>query len=123
MTKLDDLLQEVRTQLGSDLITTDVVGMDGMSIAGVSNVPNFDASAATARLAMMMKLASNVSGKTNQGKVDDTLTTTEKAYILTRFLGDGAYYWDVIVTKDAVLGMVRMVMNEYADPIWKAIPR
>lgn len=123
MTKLDDLLQEVRTQLGSDLLSTDVVGTDGMSIASVSSAPDFDAAAASARFAMVMKLASNVAGKTNQGKVDDTLTTTGKAYILTRFLGDGTYYWMVAVTKEAVLGMVRMVMNEYADQIWKAIPR
>lgn len=123
MATVQDLLDEFRTEIGADFVSTDVVGMDGLSIAGMSADPNFDGSAASARFAMVMKLASKVADKIEMGEVDDTLTTTDRAYILTRFLGDNSYYWGVAVTREATLGVVRMLMNEYADQLWDAIPR
>lgn len=123
MATVQDLLDEFRTEIGADFVSTDVVGMDGLSIAGMSADPNFDGSAASARFAMVMKLASKVADKIEMGEVDDTLTTTDRAYILTRFLGNNSYYWGVAVTREATLGVVRMLMNEYADQLWDAIPR
>jgi predicted regulator of Ras-like GTPase activity (Roadblock/LC7/MglB family) len=123
MSRIDDLIAEVRSELGTDFISADVVGMDGLSIGGTSVDPNFDAAAASARFAMVMRLADKVAGKIDLGDVDDSLVTAEHAYILTRFLGDGSYYWGLAVTRDSVLGMVRMVMDEYADQLWDAIPR
>ncbi len=108
--------------MGMEFVSTDVVGMDGLSIGGGSVDPNFDSSAASARFAMVMKLASKVAGKIGMGTVDDVLTVTDNVYILARFIGDGSYYWGIAVTRDATLGMVRMVMNEYADQIWEAVP-
>lgn len=122
MTKLDDLIQEIRSELGADFVSTDVVGMDGLSIAGQSADPNFDGSAASARFAMVMKLSQQVAKKIDMGEVADNLVTTDHAYIISRFLGDGSYYWGLAVTRNAVLGLVRMVMNEYADQLWNAIP-
>jgi predicted regulator of Ras-like GTPase activity (Roadblock/LC7/MglB family) len=123
MTRLEQLLQEVRTALGGDFISTDVVGMDGISIAGGSISPDFDSTEASARFAMVMKLAAQVSNKIGIGAVDDLLVTTDKTFILTRFLGDGTYYWGLAVSRNAVLGAVRVLMNEYADQLWEAIPR
>jgi hypothetical protein len=57
------------------------------------------------------------------GKVDDNLTTTDKAYIIARFIGDGSYFWGVAVTRNATLGSVRMIMNEFAGQVWDMIPR
>jgi predicted regulator of Ras-like GTPase activity (Roadblock/LC7/MglB family) len=123
MAKLDQLLQQVRAELGADFVSTDVVGMDGLSVAGGSIDPNFDATAASARFAMVMKLSSKVSDKLAMGAVDDNLVTTDHAFILARFLGDGSYYWGLAVTREATLGTVRMMMNEYAPQLWDAIPR
>lgn len=123
MSKLDQLLQEVRATLGADFVSTDIVGMDGISIAGGSVSPDFDASEASARFAMVVKLAANVSNKIGMGRVVENLTTTDHAFIIARFLGDNSYYWGVAVTREATLGMVRMVMNEYAEQVWDAIPR
>jgi hypothetical protein len=64
-----------------------------------------------------------VSNKIGIGAVDDLLVTTDKTFILTRFLGDGTYYWGLAVSRNAVLGAVRVLMNEYADQLWEAIPR
>ncbi len=122
MARIDDILREVRNQLGSDFVSTDVVGMDGISIAGGSIDPNFDSTAASARFAMVMKLASKVATKVGMGTVEDSLVTTDRVYILTRFIGDGSYYWGMAVTLEATLGVVRILMNEYADQIWEAIP-
>jgi predicted regulator of Ras-like GTPase activity (Roadblock/LC7/MglB family) len=123
MTKLEQILQQVRTELGADFVSTDVVGMDGLSIAGGSVVADFDSTGGSARFAMVMKLAANVSSKIGMGAVEDSLVTTDQAYIITRFLGDGSYYWGLAVTRNATLGMVRTLMNEYADQIWKAVPK
>lgn len=56
------------------------------------------------------------------GEMDDNLVTTDKVYILSRFLGDNSYYWGMVVTRDATLGFIRMLMNEYAPQLWDAIP-
>ncbi len=121
--KLEQILQQFRSELGADFISTEVVGMDGLSIAGGSIDPNFNATDASARFAMVMKLADKVSGKIGMGKVEDNLVTTDKAYIISRFLGNGSFYWEVVVTRNATLGTLRMSMNEYADQLWEAIPR
>ncbi len=123
MAKLDQLIQQFRSELGADFVSTDVVGMDGLSIAGGSIDPNFNSTDASARFSVVMKLAEKSSSKLGMGKVDDNLVTTDKAYIIARFIGDGSYYWGVAVTRNATLGTVRMLMNEYADQLWDAIPR
>ena len=119
---LQEILSEFQSEMGRDMVSTDVVGMDGLSIAGLSADPDFDNSAAAARFAMVMKLSARVSEKIKLGEVEDDLVTTDQVYVLSRFLGDGSYYWGVAVTKEATLGVVRMLMNEYADQLWAAIP-
>ena len=122
MAQMDQLFQAVRAELGADFIATDIVGMDGLSIGGISADPNADQNVASARFAMIMKLALKVSEKLGLGIVEDNLVISEKAMFITRFLGDGSYYWGVAVVRDATLGSVRMVMNEYAPQLWDVIP-
>ncbi|HTX78980.1 MAG TPA: hypothetical protein VMC62_04895 [Longilinea sp.] len=123
MAKLEQIIQQIRSELGADFISTDIVGMDGISIAGGSISPDFDANDAAARFAMVMKLAARVGDKVGMGKVDDNLVTTDKAYLISRFIGNGSYYWGLAVTRNATLGSVRIMMNEYSDQLWDAIPR
>jgi predicted regulator of Ras-like GTPase activity (Roadblock/LC7/MglB family) len=123
MTKLDEIVQQVRLEVGSDFVSTDIVGMDGLSIAGGALDPSFDNSEAAARYAMITKLASKVSDKLALGAVDDILTTTDKVMVLSRVLGDGSYFWELVVRRDATLGSARIMMNEYAPKLWNAIPR
>ncbi len=123
MNKLDEIVQEVRVEMGSDFVSTVIVGMDGLSIAGGAMDPSFDNNEAAARYAMITKLASKVSDKLSFGAVDDILTTTDKVMILSRVLGDGSYFWELVIRKDATLGSARLMMNEYAPKLWSAIPR
>jgi predicted regulator of Ras-like GTPase activity (Roadblock/LC7/MglB family) len=124
MTKLDQLFQQIHTEIGMELVSTDVVGMDGLAIASIATDPRYESSmaSAAARFAMVMKLAGKVADKLEIGTLDDNLVTTDTSYILTRALGDGSYYWGVTVTREAVLGNVRMIMSEYAAQVWDAIP-
>ncbi len=122
MAKIDQLIQQVRTSLGAEFISSDVIGMDGLSIAGGSIDSNFDGTEASARFTMVMKLGAKVSNQLGMGAVDDNLVTTDRAYILSRFLGNGSYIWGLAVTREATLGSVRLLMNEYADQLWDAIP-
>lgn len=122
MAKLDELITEMRTAIGADFISTNVVGMDGISIAGGSTDPNYDAEAAAARFAMVMKNVAQTSKKLNLGSLDDNLITTDKMYIISLFLGNGSYFWELAVNREASLGMIRMTMNEYTPKLWEAIP-
>jgi predicted regulator of Ras-like GTPase activity (Roadblock/LC7/MglB family) len=123
MTTLEDILAKLRRELASVFISTDIVGMDGLSIAGGSIDPDFDATAASARFATVAKLGKDVSEKLQLGEMDDLLITTDQVYIIQRLIGDGSYYWGLAVTKDATLGMVRLLMKENVEDIWKAIPK
>ena len=82
----------------------------------------FDSTDSSARFAAVMKLAASVSTKLKMGLVDDNLITTDRVYILSRFLGEGNYLWVVAVKRSATLGSIRMMMNEFAPQLWDAIP-
>lgn len=122
MTKTEEILNQLRSELGVEFVAADVVGPDGLSVAGVSADSSFDSNVASARLAMAMRLAHNVSQKLNLGDVEDTLATTEKHQIICRFLEDEKYFLALTVTKDATLGMVRILLNDYASIIWQSLP-
>lgn len=123
MANLQDILKDMANDIPG-FISTDVVGMDGLSIAGHAASPDFDAEAASAQFALVMKLVSKTADQLGSGEVEDNLVTTDDAYILSRFLGDGSYYLGVAVSKDAgSLGNMRLMTRTYADDIWDAIPK
>jgi predicted regulator of Ras-like GTPase activity (Roadblock/LC7/MglB family) len=123
MTKLEELLQNVRDEIGADLVGSDIVGVDGFSVAGFSVDPNLNREAISAHFALAMKLALTVCEKLNLGELEDNLVTADKHITLCRSLGDGSYFWILDVKKDATLGIVRLTMNDYAPKLWEAIPR
>ncbi len=120
--KIEDILQDVRKQLGTEFISTEIIGVDGLTIAETSMNPDFNSAMIAARLAMVVKLSAKVSEKIQIGEVEDSLITTEKGFMLIRFLGDGSYYWRIEVSKEATIGVVRMLMAEYSENLWSAIP-
>lgn len=124
MAKLDDILLEVKSELGADFIASGIVSMrDGMTISDTKQYSQFDIQTYSARYTMVVQLSQKVAGKTHMGKLEDLLTTTDNAYLLNRLLGDGSYFWGLGVTQNATLGIVRVIMNEYANQLWEAIPR
>lgn len=122
MSKLDQLIEEIQNELGSDFYYMGIVGSDGLLITMKSRVDrNYDTIAA--RMSMLHKLATKVSDKLNLGEVEDNLITANTAYAISQLLGDGSYFAFVGLSKDATLGVARMVLKEYADQLWDAIPR
>ncbi len=123
MSKLNDVLKEMAAEVPG-FISADVVGMDGVSIGGHYVSAEFANEEASAQFTLVMKLVQKTVAQLKAGDVEDNLTTTDKAYILTRFLGDNSYYLGIAVDRhSATLGNVRMVSKQYTKAIWDAIPR
>lgn len=124
MTKLDQLLQEIRNEIGGDFISMTVSGTDGIAIARETTNPDKKASdEISTRAIMVLQLAKKVSDKLNLGEFEQQLVTSDKIYGILGFLGDGTYSWTVAVSKKATLGTVRMILDDYAPKVWDAIPR
>lgn len=110
---LRTLFGQIRADLGDDFVATEIVGMDGMSIAEERSRPEFDSEIVSAQITMVMKLANRVSGNVSLGAVRDNQLNTEKWMVFSRFLGDGSFFWLLATTKNATLGIVRTLMDEY----------
>lgn len=122
MAKLDQLMQEINNELGSDFYYMLIVGSNGLSIAFLHRIErDFDALAA--RQSMVNKLAGKVAEKLDLGDVDDNLITNNNSYVLTQLLGDGTYFAVLGLAKDSSLGVARMLLKEHAQSLWDAIPR
>jgi predicted regulator of Ras-like GTPase activity (Roadblock/LC7/MglB family) len=124
MAKLDQLLQQIRNEIGGDFISMSVSGPDGISIARETINPDKKASDdTTTRAIMLLQLAKKVSDKLGLGQFEENMLTSDKIYGILAFLGDGSYSWTVAVSRKATLGTVRMVLADYAPQVWDAIPR
>jgi predicted regulator of Ras-like GTPase activity (Roadblock/LC7/MglB family) len=124
MAKLDELLKEFRGELGGDMVQATVCGSDGMAIAQETIVPDPEmADLMTGRASMSLTAARKATDKLGLGTYEESIVTTEKVYVLTKYLGDGSYSLLLSVTRKAVLGTIRMLVEEYAPKFWDAIPR
>ena len=119
---LANLIKDIRDDLGADFIATDIIDLDGMSIAGDKSDSNFNSELVAAHFTMVMKLATKVSGNMDTGTVSENLVSTENSLVFSRFLGDASLYWLLATTKDATLGIVRTLMDEYELKLWGALP-
>jgi predicted regulator of Ras-like GTPase activity (Roadblock/LC7/MglB family) len=122
MSKLDQIIKDIQNELGADFLYMEVVGTDGLSIAN-ANVTNIDVSAVAARFTMVGKLASRVADKLNLGALEENLITIQNGYGLMHELGDGSYFVVLGLAKDAALGVARMLLKDYSEQLWDAIPR
>lgn len=120
---LQAVLKEVRADLGADFIGSDIVGLDGMSIAGDKANADFNSEIVAAHFAMVMKLGNKVSEEMDMGAAAENQVNTDKAMIFTRALGDGSFFWLLATTRSATLGIVRMLLDEYETQLYKAIPK
>jgi predicted regulator of Ras-like GTPase activity (Roadblock/LC7/MglB family) len=124
MAKLDELLKELRGELGGDMVQVTVCGPDGLAIAQETIVPDPElAELMTGRASMSLTAARKATDKLGLGTFEESIATTEKVFVLTKYLGDGSYSLLLSVTRKAVLGTVRMLVEEYAPKFWDAIPR
>ncbi|MEX1071947.1 MAG: hypothetical protein WEC37_04900 [Anaerolineales bacterium] len=120
--ELRNLLTDIRTDLGGDFVATDIVGMDGMSIAGQKARSEFNSDIVAAHFTMVMKLAGKVSEKMDLGTVKENQVNTGSVMVFSRILGNGSFFWLLATTNNATLGMVRALMSEYEMRLLRAIP-
>ncbi len=119
-------MQEILTELGKEvagLLTAAVVGMDGLPIADISRGA-VDVEQVSAQMTLLIKLVETTTEKLGSGTVQDYLLTTDKAYLLLRFLGNTQYYLGISADRSQVnLGKIRLYSRVYAQKLAAAMPQ
>lgn len=99
-----------------------LVGIDGINLAS-KFIGDVDPELASAQMAMLLKLVSGSTDKLGAGNLEDNLTTTEKAFILMRFLPGKQYFLGISAErKSGNLGNMRLMSKLYTERLAKAMP-
>lgn len=118
---LNTLLSEVRSDIGEDFVSTQIIGQDGMAIAGESAGGGFNAQLAAAHFAMIMKLGERVGSSLDLGRALETQLATDELICLARPLGDGRFYWLLVAKASSALGLMQAEMDQYELRLWGAL--
>lgn len=117
---LNSLLEEMAGQVDG-LLCIAVAGSDGVAIS--SYVPPgsmLTAELAAAQLATIFRIARTSSDKLKAGELEDNLLTSTTGQILIKPLGQESYL-AMVTTRDAPLGIVRLVVKSYASRVEQAL--
>ncbi|MCX7680939.1 MAG: DUF4388 domain-containing protein [Anaerolineae bacterium] len=118
---MKEILKELSQQVPG-FVTAAVVGMDGLGIADYA-VAKLDMEAVDAQMTLLLKLVDTSVNRLKAGAVEDYLLTTDKAYLLVRFLSDRKdYYLGIIADRNTNLGSLRLNSRLYAERLAKAMP-
>lgn len=119
--KFEEILSELAGEV-SGFRGSFLVGIDGINLAS-KFVGELDPELASAQMAMLLKLVSGSTEKLGAGNLEDNLTTTEKAYILMRFLPGKQYFLGISAErKSGNLGNMRLMSKMYTERLAKAMP-
>ncbi|MBA7505636.1 hypothetical protein ES706_04312 [subsurface metagenome] len=119
---LNSILEEMAEQVDG-LLCIAVAGSDGVAIS--SYVPPgsmLNAELAAAQLATIFRIARTSADKLKAGDLEDNLFTSTAGQILIRPLGQESYL-AMVTTRDAPLGIVRLVVKSYASRVEQALGR
>lgn len=119
---MKEILKELSEQVPG-FVTAAVVGMDGLGIADYA-LAKVDMEAVDAQMTLLLKLVSTSVDKLKAGVMEDYLLTTDRAYLLVRFLGDRYdYYLGIIADRNSAnLGNLRLNSRIYSERLAKAMP-
>lgn len=120
--KLEDVLQEMASEIEPGLRGIGVAGSDGMGLA-FHKVSGDNAENLSAQMALVIQVSRRSAQRLENSKVEDVLITSDDSYLLARFLKDNEHFVFVNVNRDSVLGNVRLVMRNYADRVLSAVPK
>ena len=121
-TKLDEILMDMGNEVNG-YVASIVSGMDGLNIAQHAT-SRVDPETISAQLTLLLKLVDTSAGKLNAGALEDELITTDKNFVLMRYLPGKQYFLGVAVDrKGSNLGNLRLMSRIYAERISKAMPR
>ncbi len=119
---IQEILVSFKNQLGPVLFTTDIVGINGQSVAGEIGSSGFDKLYAASSGALATKVLQDVCSKLRYGRLIETITTSDKFLLISRHICN-EYYWGVAVTLDADLLRIKNLMNEYFLLLLQGISR
>lgn len=122
MSKAQEILQQLADDL-DDFVNASVVGKDGMAIANLSNERGFDEQKAAASLAQLVKQATESAAFINAGAFVENIVTAEKYMMITRPIGSGNFFLELVIKAGGNLGAARMYMEEYESDLLEALPR
>ncbi len=120
--KLEEVLREMAAELEPGLFGIGVAGSDGMGIA-YNKVTGETAENISAQMALVVQVSRRSAQRLDNSQVEDVQVTSDKSYLIGRFLGDNEHFVFVNVNRDSVLGNVRLVMRNYSDRLLKAVPK
>ena len=119
---LKDVLFEMAGKIDG-LVVTGVVGSDGVPIVMYEAPGNkLDPELVGAQFGEVLRIVANGTHEMGTGEIEDNVTTTSGAYLLTKPIGDGSCYLGVATSKETSLGMLRIVAKNYTDKLWASMP-
>jgi predicted regulator of Ras-like GTPase activity (Roadblock/LC7/MglB family) len=114
----------MHSEIGGEMVQLSICGPDGIAIARETILKDIEiADTITGRAIMAIQTARKATDKLKLGDYEETILTSDKTYVMSKFLGDGSYSILLSFTRKATLGTVRMILEEYAPQLWDAIPR
>ena len=117
---LKSLLVEMAEQIDGVLCIA-VAGSDGVAIS--THVPSgsmINGELAAAQLAAIFRMSRATSDKLKAGEVEDNLLTSAAGQILIKPLNTESYL-AIVTSKDAPLGIMRLVIKSYAGKVEQAL--
>jgi predicted regulator of Ras-like GTPase activity (Roadblock/LC7/MglB family) len=114
--------QQILEAAGKDIdgmVAMGVVGMDGIHIAQVKSgdiSPEAQENYGV-KFALVMSLVRKSLAEIKLPDLEENLVEHGGGWVLSRFIGDTNFYLGVAVSKDAVLGNVRMVAKKTAQKL------
>ncbi len=121
--KLDTVLKEMVEQVDGGMAAV-VAGMDGLLVAQYVAVKGMeDPTRSVPQMTMLLKLIDTTVTRLDMGVVENELLTTERAYMMVRFLEGKSYFMGIAVNRNtAKLGNIRLITKIYAKHIAEAMP-
>lgn len=120
--KIEEILNELGQKVPGFLATA-VVGMDGLGIASYT-ASKLDSETVNVQMTLLFKLATSSIDKLIEENTQDFLLTTDKAYLLMRYLDDKDYYLGIVGDRSkANLGNIRLISRTFIGRLSDAMPR
>jgi predicted regulator of Ras-like GTPase activity (Roadblock/LC7/MglB family) len=113
------VLQELADSLDG-FVAASVVDEQGVVVSLVQN-ERFDEKQAAAILSQETRQINQVSEAMNAGAFEESITTTEKYLFVTRPIGQGRYYAQVVITPDGNIGAARMYLADKAQDVFDSL--
>jgi predicted regulator of Ras-like GTPase activity (Roadblock/LC7/MglB family) len=120
--KTSEVLQELSENIDG-FVGASVVGTDGMSIANLVVERGFNEEKAAASLSQLVKQATDSSEAMDAGEFEETITTSQKYMFLTRPVGNGKFFIQLILRSEGNLGAARMYLEDYEEELLDTLPR